>query len=315
LRYKNRLYFLISQKAYQLSGTQLKADTLFGKDNRLFSQTDQLIWAFNGKTWKSFGKETPRNAFLLQYLNPISELFWQDSSAFLWTINDKNELFRINLADSFNTTIAYDLILKDIHSENQKQFDLENLEFSYDFGALRFNFTLPEFLNGKKVEYQYALEGKMQNWSSWNNDGTVVFPTLEAGKYSLKIRSRDVFGNIKESKTIEFRVLPPYWQTLWFMGFEIIFFIGLLFATFIINEKISSQNPYFPWIRSGLTLLTLVLCMEFLEMLLQFVFDTKTDTPVEDFAVEVLLALTVLPFERFLSKFLKRRAYKNEREA
>lgn len=308
LHLNNKLYFVMPQKVYLFRINQLVPDTtLLAKAKTLWAESDQMIWGYDGRNWERVGTGKEQAAGLLNYLNPIDRIFAQANQRFGWVVSQTQQLYRLDFQAPFSPKAEYKLFLDNVKDDKGTLYDLNNLAFEYNSGTLIFNFTYPDFLNGRKVEYQYRLLGKMNDWSEWSNSGTVIFPLLDDGGYTLQVRCRDSFGNLQESEMLKFEVLPPYWKTFWFMAAELFFFASIFYLTYKVNEKISIRNKYMPWVRRGLTLLTLILIIEFFKVTVQRLTNLDGSSPVEDFGIEVFMALFLLPIEVFLSSVFKRK--------
>ena len=83
-------------------------------------------------------------------------------------------------------------------------------QLDFDFTAL--NFTSPE-----NVEFQYRLKGLDDNWTENYAARTVSYPHLPHGDYSFQVRAYDINGTWNQQiASLDFVVLPFYWQTWWF---------------------------------------------------------------------------------------------------
>jgi len=83
-------------------------------------------------------------------------------------------------------------------------------------GADRWNLT-PK----KDIEYSFRMDGNP--WSPFSQETSHAFFALSNGKHIFKVRARDGDYNVDADPTvIQFSVVPPVWQQLWFqilMGF------------------------------------------------------------------------------------------------
>ena len=96
-----------------------------------------------------------------------------------------------------------------------------------------------------------------------------------------------------------FSVKPPYWQTPWFYAIQIAFFGGLVLLSTRLNQD-DSKNRL---LSGGLTLLTLVLVIEFLQSAIGSLFSFKS-TPVVDFLLDACIAFMIFPLERILRELM-----------
>jgi signal transduction histidine kinase/ligand-binding sensor domain-containing protein len=66
-------------------------------------------------------------------------------------------------------------------------------------------------------EYAYRLRPQ-DGWTSLGRRRQMTFVGLEPGQYRFEVRGRDAFGAWSASPPLDFRVVPPFWTTLWFRG-------------------------------------------------------------------------------------------------
>ncbi len=64
-------------------------------------------------------------------------------------------------------------------------------------------------------QYAYRLDPR-DAWTPLGQRRQVTFFGLSPGSYRFEVRGRDSFGQWSTSPTLAFRVVPPYWMTLWF---------------------------------------------------------------------------------------------------
>jgi len=88
----------------------------------------------------------------------------------------------------------------------------------YNKNTLTFYFHLLQYSEPSKAQYRYKLEGFQKDWTSWDTETKAVFTNLSDGNYTFKINSFLLSnpGQITEIE-IQFRILPPWWKTWWFI--------------------------------------------------------------------------------------------------
>ena len=104
--------------------------------------------------------------------------------------------------------------LSSIHANNKQKSRPVNLSLevnlSYQYNNLDFQFTNYDFNRYGKTRFQYLLEGEDQQWSKWTENTSVKYANLNHGKYLFKIRSRkgNTVSEIMTSPTIN--ISPPW---------------------------------------------------------------------------------------------------------
>lgn len=80
--------------------------------------------------------------------------------------------------------------------------------FDYSFNSIRFEFNTPIFENSEKILHTYILEGYMNEWSKPKHISGIEFLNLKSGKYTFKVKSIDIYGNVSPESTFEFTIKP-----------------------------------------------------------------------------------------------------------
>jgi signal transduction histidine kinase/ligand-binding sensor domain-containing protein len=91
-----------------------------------------------------------------------------------------------------------------------------NLKLPYDQNSFNFSFVNQSVLGRDKIVYRYILEGADQVWSEVSpKSNSRIYYNLVPGDYSFKVATRGFNGVWSESATLDFEILPPWWQTWW----------------------------------------------------------------------------------------------------
>jgi ligand-binding sensor domain-containing protein len=86
----------------------------------------------------------------------------------------------------------------------------------YHQNEVRFVFRTIAFRRPGRFGYEYRLRGLQDEWS-YTADTTAVFSGLPAGDYSFEVRVVEDRGKpVSRVGQLEFAVLPPWWERLWF---------------------------------------------------------------------------------------------------
>jgi signal transduction histidine kinase/ligand-binding sensor domain-containing protein len=95
-----------------------------------------------------------------------------------------------------------------------------------DYSAL--SLTAPE-----KVHFKYKLEGQDSDWREVINDREVQYSNLRPGPYRFRVVAANNSGVWNEQgDTLEFSVLPAYYQTNWFRALCALAFLALLWGAY-----------------------------------------------------------------------------------
>ena len=107
--------------------------------------------------------------------------------------------------------------------------------FAYDRNIFRFNFVGISF-SPPGVEYKYMLENIDNDWQ-FTKDRSLFYPFLPPGSYKLKVKAINCDG-VESTKAAEYRfkILPPFWQTWWFLGLVVL--VLCLFLVLVIHWRV-----------------------------------------------------------------------------
>jgi ligand-binding sensor domain-containing protein/anti-sigma regulatory factor (Ser/Thr protein kinase) len=70
----------------------------------------------------------------------------------------------------------------------------------------------------ESLRYTYKLGGGNADWLTPGRDHEANYPGLAPGGYNFLVKAVNSSGDSGEPASIEFRVLPPFWQRWWFEG-------------------------------------------------------------------------------------------------
>jgi ligand-binding sensor domain-containing protein/serine phosphatase RsbU (regulator of sigma subunit) len=113
----------------------------------------------------------------------------------------------------------------------------ENLVLSHKSNHVTFDFTGFCYNNPDELEFSYFLENQSKEWSPYSELREVVFPGLQPGAYTFKVKARNKFGLTGDPSIYHFLIKPPFWQTPWFYIPAFICFIGIIILIIRIRER------------------------------------------------------------------------------
>lgn len=266
--------------------------------NYLFDAIEASLYTYNGKKWSQIDSTGSIQTF--EYLNifpNLNSIAFDPKNKSLWLLIQNNYILQFFPDLAKNYQEAYPLFVK--RTSHGTPGDEGSFTLAYDQNFLTVELSKPDFNGLLNTEFQYKLEGLYNNWSGWTKSRTIDFSYLPAGSYRLHVRSRDAFGRQEEAELMAFRVKPPYWQTLWFYALEALF-IGTLV---LLSSRMNQSNSANRFLSGALTVLTLVIIIEFLQSAIGSLIAFKS-TPVIDFAIDAIIAIMIFPLENFLRKFI-----------
>jgi hypothetical protein len=260
------------------------------------------FWFNDGHRWRTVDRKL-QNSLKLEWLGlfpDIRTLTTADNGNGLWLITADNELYKFAKSDLQEIVKKYPLFLREVRGPQNKLPTNQLKTINQQESALSFEFIQPEYTNALAIEYQYMIEGISKTWSEWSTSNNVVnFPFLTPGEYKLRIKSRDLFGQISELGSVDFNVIPPYWKQTWFYAVEFVFFALLV----MISLQLSAANNKYRHISQLLSILTVIMLIQLMQNTAES-FITVQTTPVIDFFIQVFIALLILPLESRMRRFM-----------
>jgi hypothetical protein len=217
----------------------------------------------------------------------------------LWLISGGNQLYKF-FGDKISPYANdFPIYLKSIVHQERRLIKLEEIIMDQEHSAVKFEVVQPDYINPNGVEFRHFLQGMDEDWTSWSNKENVIeFPYLPTGKYTLFVQAKNIFGKVSELEPLAFEVLPPYWKRPWFYALEFAVFASLVMLSFRLSTRYRIVSRL-------LSLLTIILLIEFVQTAIGATFATK-NSPVTDFFIQVVVALLVLPVEGYLRNLMLR---------
>jgi signal transduction histidine kinase len=102
--------------------------------------------------------------------------------------------------------------------------------FAIEFSALN-------YLNSASIRYRYKLEGLDARWNTVDSDHRVAaYTTLPQGSYTFRVEAATSHGQWGESgATLRIQILPPWWESLWFLSMCIVFSFAVLWLLYLLR--------------------------------------------------------------------------------
>jgi hypothetical protein len=255
---------------------------------------DQHGWSLTGK------EKIQGNLKLLNLFNDLRFITTDHEPGNLWMITRNNELYKF-FGDKISADeMAFPLFLKTVVNHDIRTGSRSEIHISEDKSAVTFEIVQPDYVSPEAVEFRYQLKGMNEQWSEWASTNNIIdFPYLPPGSYTLLVQSKNIFGRASELDPMTFEVLPPYWKRSWFYAMEFAILASLVLLSFRLNTK-------YRIVSRVLTLLTIILLIEFIQTVISATIHFSEESPVIDFITQVFVALLILPVEGYLRNLMFR---------
>jgi ligand-binding sensor domain-containing protein len=188
--------------------------------NKIFVSTNGIWLATNsGISWLQYdknGKYNIRNINTSHGLptNETSDVFVRGNEVYVTT---SKGLVVINTDLLSLNNIKPRTIITGFRVSNMSvNFDNQPIKLNYTENILSINFVGLAFKNMSRINYRYRLIGIDTLWIG-STAPTTTFSSLPSGKYLFEVQSQNSDGLWGESTTVNFQIIPPFWQKVWFI--------------------------------------------------------------------------------------------------
>ncbi|ULQ55224.1 hypothetical protein KJS94_11280 [Flavihumibacter rivuli] len=113
-------------------------------------------------------------------------------------------------------------------------------EMPYRFNSFHFEYSCPAYGMQNTIEYSYFLEGYDADWGNWSGRTERDYTNLPEGSYVFKVKARTNLGQESEVASYPFKVLPPWYRTIW----AYIVYALLLYLLFYLVNRWQKRNLY-----------------------------------------------------------------------
>ncbi len=132
-------------------------------------------------------------------------------------------------------TVIRKVICKDsivyINNVKEDTTDIKRIPFSSN--QLNFNYSAVFYENNNDTKYSYYLEGFDNQWSEWSLKNEKEYTNLQEGKYTFKVKSRNIFEQESAIAHFEFEILSPWYRSI--IAYIAYLLFGFLFIRLIVK--------------------------------------------------------------------------------
>jgi len=104
----------------------------------------------------------------------------------------------------------------------------QELQFPFNYNAFRFEYSANGVQASGDMEFQTYVQGVDQNWSAWSTRTEREFTQLSPGKWVFRVRARKAGGEVSGEGVYALRINPAWYNTWWFLVFQVLFVLGAL---------------------------------------------------------------------------------------
>lgn len=162
--------------------------------------------------------------------------FWAEPNGDVW-IGTSGGLARFESKAYLGLIEAPDSEFLSINLGGKDFNEMDNIVTPFDANTLTVGYTGLSFVNENKVTHRIKLQGLDSEWLITSNH-TARYPVIPQGSYLFSVSSRVGDGHWGPISSFKMKILPAWWQTVWFK----IVFITVLIASVALLLKWRSQT-------------------------------------------------------------------------
>ncbi len=125
-----------------------------------------------------------------------------------------------------------------LDDDRDKEEFFQEPTFLYNKNSLLFSYTGIHTTIPSKNRFSYILEGYDDEWSEFGMERSVSYRKLPAGEYIFKVKAYNLDGvGVEIPASFSFSIKPPFWKTVWFIAFEVLMGLLLVYAVIKYRER------------------------------------------------------------------------------
>ena len=172
----------------------------------------------------------------------------------------------------------------------------------YDMNNFTFRFAAPFYVKEEKTQYSFFLEGTTKDWSPWSTETKTNFTNLDPGKYTFRVKAKNVYGHESAIGEYRFRILPPWWLTWWFYALQ----GGVLFGLFCIILMLRGTGEKRQKLIKVLAYMFIFLVLEYAQNYTEEALASYiTGIVILKIVLNVSIGALLIPFEGFVLRIAR----------
>ncbi|MCD9029860.1 response regulator [Luteimonas sp. BDR2-5] len=124
-----------------------------------------------------------------------------------------------------------------------RRLEGEHIQLLPDDREFRIDAHLLSYDDPMSNTYWSRLDGLDGDWVRQGASGQRTFSNLPPGRYRLRMRASDTFGNMSGEQSLAIDVLPPWWRTPWALaGFGLLALLLLALAAYLYLQRLRRRT-------------------------------------------------------------------------
>ncbi len=141
---------------------------------------------------------------------------------------------KVSVSNANINHIPPPVYIEAVKNNFSEDLDKEDLNLEYDNSFLEIKYTAINFSDPSKVRFKYRLLGLNDQWIDAGTRREAVYTKLPPGDYTFQVTATNNDGVWNdEGAFLSISVIPPYWQTVWFLSITILLLLGAIGSIFL----------------------------------------------------------------------------------
>lgn len=136
--------------------------------------------------------------------------------------------------EQWNSGVVFSpLVITSFNVSGKKRFaeltNADEIELPYNENDFSFEFAALDFNSPLKKRYAYKLEGWDDDWIQAGSHNYAAYNNVRPGRYIFRVKTYNSQGVWDPNEImVKLSITPPFWETWWFRGLCILFFLVLV---------------------------------------------------------------------------------------
>ncbi len=106
----------------------------------------------------------------------------------------------------------------------------EDVKINNELNTVNLGYAAPFYIGERDMQYKTYLEGLDADWSDWIKQTNREYINLPPGRYTFKVKAKNLYGDETEEASISFGIAPPWYETWWAYTLYVLGFLLLVYA-------------------------------------------------------------------------------------
>jgi signal transduction histidine kinase/DNA-binding response OmpR family regulator len=183
-------------------------------------------------------------------------IYPEPGTSIVW-FGSQEGLVRFDTARVNTSSTSFDTLIREVQIDGTAQmFDATNRIYKkenfrpqsipvipFKQYNISFRFAAVFFRSESATRYRYRLDGYDEDWSDWSAETRKDYTNLDGGRYTFRVRARNIYGSESNEASYAFRILPPWYKTWWaFALYILLAFLGVFLVVKVRSAKLEKEK-------------------------------------------------------------------------